>query len=240
MKNKSVEILDWGRIDFKTAWDRQTVLFQSIIDCKLENRKLAETDGEIKPTKNYLIICEHNNVFTLGKSGDINNLLINKQALSNKNIAYYPINRGGDITYHGPGQLTIYPILDLDNFFTDIHKYLRYLEACVIEVLQHYNVKAGRIEGLTGVWLDINKAHLARKICAFGIKASRWVTMHGLAFNVNTEIEYYNYIIPCGINDKQVTSLHKETAEQIDIEIVKHQFINAFSNIFEADIVFNI
>lgn len=235
MKNKRVEILDWGSIDYKIAWDKQTVLFQSIIDDKLKNRKL--TAEEAKPTNNYLIICEHNNVFTLGKSGDTKHLLISEQILNDKNIAYYPINRGGDITYHGPGQLTIYPILDLDNFFTDIHKYLRFLEACVIEVLQLYNIKAGRIEGLTGVWLDIDKAHLARKICAFGIKASRWVTMHGLAFNINANIDYYNYIIPCGINNKQVTSLHKETTEKIDIEKVKHQFISAFSNIFEADIV---
>lgn len=234
MENKNVKVLDWGRIDYKTAWDKQTVLFQSVIDTKLENRKLGEKQA--KPTENYLIICEHNSVFTLGKSGDEKHLLISENELEEKKISYFPINRGGDITYHGPGQLTIYPILDLDNFFTDIHQYLRYLEACVIEVLQLYNINAGRIDGLTGVWLDANKPDLARKICAFGIKASRWVTMHGLALNVNTDISYYNYIIPCGISDKKVTSLNEEINKNIDIEIIKHQFIDAFANIFEAKI----
>jgi len=234
LENKNVKVLDWGRIDYKTAWDKQTVLFQSVIDTKLENRKLGEKQA--KPTENYLIICEHNSVFTLGKSGDEKHLLISENELEEKKISYFPINRGGDITYHGPGQLTIYPILDLDNFFTDIHQYLRYLEACVIEVLQLYNINAGRIDGLTGVWLDANKPDLARKICAFGIKASRWVTMHGLALNVNTDISYYNYIIPCGISDKKVTSLNEEINKNIDIEIIKHQFIDAFANIFEAKI----
>lgn len=232
MKNKIVQVLDWGIIDYKTAWDKQTAIFQSIIDTKLTNRKVGKQQAVA--SSNFLIICEHNNVFTLGKSGDEKHLLISKDELNTKDISYYPINRGGDITYHGPGQLTIYPILDLDNFFTDIHKYLRYLETCVIQVLKLYKIEAGRIEGLTGVWLDADEPGLARKICAFGIKASRWVTMHGLAFNINTDINYYNYIIPCGINDKKVTSLNKEINKMVDIEIVKNQFIDAFANIFEA------
>lgn len=236
MKNKTVKVLDWGCIDFKTAWDKQTAIFQSIIDTKIENRKTETADA--KKTKNYLIICEHNNVYTIGKSGDVKHLLISENQLKEKEVAYYPINRGGDITYHGPGQLTIYPILDLDNFFTDIHKYLRYLEACIIEVLEQYSIKAGRITGLTGVWLDAESPALARKICAFGIKASRWVTMHGLAFNINTDMSYFDYIVPCGINDKKVTSLSEETKQTIDIEIIKRQFIDAFSKIFEANTIF--
>jgi len=236
LKNKTVKVLDWGCIDFKAAWDKQTAIFQSIIDTKIENRKTETADA--KKTKNYLIICEHNNVYTIGKSGDVKHLLISENQLKEKEVAYYPINRGGDITYHGPGQLTIYPILDLDNFFTDIHKYLRYLEACIIEVLEQYNIKAGRITGLTGVWLDAESPAFARKICAFGIKASRWVTMHGLAFNINTDMSYFDYIVPCGINDKKVTSLSEETKQTIDIEIIKRQFIDAFSKIFEANTIF--
>lgn len=232
MKNKTVKVIDWGQIDYKTAWEKQTNIFQKIIDIKVRNRKVS--DSEKMPTPNYLIICEHNNVFTLGKSGNVNHLLISEEQLKLEEIAYYPINRGGDITYHGPGQLTIYPILDLDNFFTDIHRYLRFLETCVIDVLSLYNIKAGRIEGLTGVWLDVDKPHKARKICAFGIKASRWVTMHGLAFNINTDINYYNYIIPCGINDKKVTSLQKELNQKKDMETVKLQFANAFEDVFDA------
>jgi len=235
LKNKQVKLLDWGHIDFKTAWDKQTVLFNSIIDEKLKNRKIDENQKKL--TKNYLIICQHNHVFTIGKSGDEKHLLINTQQLNNNNIQYYPINRGGDITYHGPGQLTIYPVLDLNNFFTDIHRYLRFLEECVIKVLEFYNLNAQRIEGLTGVWLDANKPNTARKICAFGIKASRWVTMHGLAFNVNTDIKYYNYIVPCGISDKKVTSLHIEKKQVIDIEKVKQQFTTVFKNVFEATII---
>lgn len=181
-----------GLIDYKEAWDYQEKLFRSTVEQKIKLRNEESKD----PTKNYLLFCEHPHVYTLGKSGDKNNLLLNEDTLEQNDAKYYEINRGGDITYHGPGQLVVYPIFDLDHFFSDIHKYLRYLEESVIQTLAHYGVDAGRVDGLTGVWIDGNKS-TARKICAIGVKSSRWVTMHGIGFNVCSDLSYFSHIIPC-------------------------------------------
>ena len=224
---------DLGLTDYKEAWDYQTELFDDIIKTKIENRKQPENT---KKTPNYLIFCEHPHVYTLGKSGDQEHLLMNEAQLANNKITYYKINRGGDITYHGPGQIVGYPIFDLDHFFTDIHKYLRYIEEAVMLTLEEYNIKSGRIDGLTGVWLDIDNPIKARKICALGVKCSRWVTMHGFAFNVNTDLSLFNNIVPCGIQDKAVTSLAKELGREVDIEEVKNKLLINLSNIFDFDI----
>lgn len=205
--NKKTKLIDLGLIDYKEAWDYQTSVFEEILSVKTLNRTLQ---GQEKPTANFLLFCEHPHVFTLGKSGDENNLLVKKTDLHTIQASYYHINRGGDITYHGPGQIVGYPVIDLENFFTDIHKYLRLLEEAVIQTLKEYNVEAGRIPGLTGVWIDPGHEKKSRKICALGVKTSRWVTMHGFAFNINSDLRYFDYIIPCGINDRAVTSLEKE------------------------------
>lgn len=216
-QNKKVEFIDLGLIDYKEGWDYQVYLFEKNLAIKTENR-----NSEIqKPTDNYLVLCEHPHVFTLGKSGDIKNLLVNEDDLASLNASYYHINRGGDITYHGPGQIVGYPILDLENFFTDIHKYMRLLEESVIQTLLEFGVQAGRIAGLTGVWIDVEKENKARKICAIGVKTSRWVTMHGFALNINSDLQYFNHIVPCGIQDKAVTSLEKELGTKQDMEVVK-------------------
>lgn len=217
--NKKTKYIDLGLMDYQQAWDYQTNLFQSIVDVKVQNRSISI--NEQLPTNNYLLFCEHPHVFTLGKSGDEKNLLVKKEDLHNIEATYYHINRGGDITYHGPGQIVVYPILDLENFFTDIHQYMRLLEESVIQTLAQFDIQAGRIKGLTGVWIDYDNEKSARKICALGVKTSRWVTMHGLAFNVNTLLEYFNYIVPCGIQDKAVTSLEKELKSQPDFQQVK-------------------
>ena len=210
-----------GLVDYRQAWDYQERLFRGIIDQKLANRQLPV--AEQQPTPNYLLFCQHPHVYTLGKSGSEHNLLLDEQGLQARQAAYYKINRGGDITYHGPGQLVVYPILDLDNFFTDIHKYLRLLEEAVILTLAHYGLDAGRIERLTGVWLDYEQQQNPRKICAMGVRSSRWVTMHGLALNVNTNLDYFNNIIPCGIDDKAVTSMQKELDRELDLnEVAAH------------------
>src|SRR4051812_16748125 len=195
-------------MDYKACWDYQEKLFNEIVQQKILNRDLPE-EKRI-PTKNYLLFVEHPHVYTLGKSGDEKNLLVNEKQLQEKSATYYKINRGGDITYHGPGQLVVYPILDLDNFFTDIHKYLRLLEEAVIATLAEYGVRGERSKGETGVWLDAADVYKARKICAMGVRCSRWVTMHGLALNVNTDLSYFGNIVPCGIVGKQVTSLQAE------------------------------
>ena len=200
--NKNVDFIDLGLIDYKKCWDYQEVLFAKILKTKSLNRNSEE---QLK-TENYFIFCEHPNVYTLGKSGDEKNLLVSKQDLLKKNADFYKINRGGDITFHGPGQIVGYPIFDLDNFFTDIHKYLRLLEEAVILTLNEYGVFCGRSRGETGVWVDAGKKN-ARKICALGVRTSRWVTMHGFALNVNTDLDYFNNIIPCGISNKKVTSI---------------------------------
>ena len=230
---KVVKQINLGLIDYKKAWDYQEKLFEGIVQTKIDNRK---SNSAPNPTSNYLIFCEHPNVYTLGKSGNEQNLLINTQQLEEKNASFYKINRGGDITYHGPGQIVAYPILDLDNFFTDIHKYLRFLEETIIRTLAEYNIVATRSENETGVWLDADKPLVARKICAMGVKASRWVTMHGLAFNINVDLDYFNNIIPCGIQNKKVTSLEKELGKKIDIEEVKVKMAKHFSDLFECEI----
>ncbi len=220
---------DLGEMDYKAVWDYQERLFKQTVDQKIINRKNPEA---AQLTRNYLLFCEHPHVFTLGKSGDEKNLLLDSNGLRKYAASYYPINRGGDITYHGPGQIVGYPILDLDHFFTDIHRYLGYLEEAVILTLRDYGIKSERLKGLTGVWLDADDPQKARKICALGVKCSRWVTMHGFAFNVNTNLDYFGHIIPCGIDDKAVTSMEKELGEKQDSEAVKKILKQHLSNIF--------
>ncbi len=236
--NKKTSYIDLGLIDYQQAWDYQEKVFKAVVDQKITNRKLPE-ESQIA-TKNYLIFCSHPHVYTLGKSGKPENLLLDEAGLKEKDAQYYKINRGGDITYHGPGQIVGYPILDLDNFFTDIHKYLRFLEEAIILTLQQYEVKAGRIDGLTGVWVDFQEEKTARKICALGVKSSRWVTMHGFAFNVNVDLDYFNNIVPCGIDDKAVTSLEAELGYPPDIEEVKLNVKNHLSQLFEMELINNL
>ncbi len=231
MINKEIIVEDLGLIDYQEAWDYQEKLLADTVAQKISNRKAPET---AKPTANYLLFCQHPHVYTLGKSGSQNNLLINEATLQQKGASFYKINRGGDITYHGPGQLVSYPILDLDNFFTDIHKYLRFLEEAVILTLAEYRIKAGRIEGLTGVWLDYEAQTNPRKICALGVKCSRWVTMHGLALNVNTDLSYFNNIVPCGITDKAVTSMQQELGHEVPLPEVEQKLIKHLAQLFEA------
>ena len=233
--NKIVKFENLGLIDYKEAWDYQEKLFDRITNTKLGNRD-KEHDEQIE-TDNYLLFCQHPHVYTLGKSGDEANLLLDETGLKDKKAAFYHINRGGDITYHGPGQLVGYPILDLDNFFTDIHKYLRYLEEAIILTLAEYGVKAGRIEGLTGVWIDHVEKKNPRKICALGVKSSRWVTMHGFAFNINTDLDYFNSIIPCGINDKAVTSLSNELGHAVDLSQVEKIVLNHMKTLFGMELI---
>ena len=222
-------------MDYKACWDYQEKLFNETVNLKISNRYLPE-EKQI-PTKNYLLFVEHPHVYTLGKSGDEKNLLLNEKQLLDKHANYYKINRGGDITYHGPGQLVAYPILDLDNFFTDIHKYLRLLEETIILTLKEYGVESGRSKGETGVWLDAEDKFKARKICAMGVRCSRWVTMHGWGFNVNSELNYFDNIIPCGINDKAVTSLNKELGRNVDMAEIKEKLKKNFSKLFEAEFI---
>ena len=222
-------------MDYKACWDYQELLFNQTIQQKILNRNLPITENVV--TKNYLLFVEHPNVFTLGKSGNEKNLLLTKAQLSEKKTDYYKINRGGDITYHGPGQIVAYPILDLDHFFTDIHKYLRLLEETIILTLKEYGLESGRIKGETGVWIDADNILKARKICAMGVRCSRWVTMHGWGFNVNSDLNYFNNIIPCGIKDKEVTSLNKELGRQIDVIEIKEKLKCNFLKLFEADFV---
>ena len=204
-----------GLIDYKEAWDFQEEIFQNTISEKIRIRNGENDLG----TKNYLLFCQHPHVFTLGKSGSEDNLLLNESGLADNNANFYKINRGGDITYHGPGQLVAYPIFDLDHFFSDIHKYLRFLEQAVIDTLLEYNIVSDRVEGLTGVWIEGDTPR-ARKICALGVKSSRWVTMHGIGFNINSDLSYFSHIIPCGIDDKAVTSMQKELGRELDFEEV--------------------
>lgn len=230
-----VKLIDLGLIDYKEAWDYQEKLFEEVVQIKSNNRKLPSES--ISPTPNFLLFCEHPNVYTLGNSGDKQHLLINEQQLEEKNATFYKINRGGDITYHGPGQIVGYPILDLDNFFTDIHKYLRFLEEIVIRTLLEYGIESSRSKGETGVWIDVENPLKARKICAMGVRASRWVTMHGFALNVNVDLGYFNNIIPCGIVDKAVTSMDKELGKKIDEEEVKQKLKKHFTALFECELV---
>jgi lipoyl(octanoyl) transferase len=241
MKNKRVIVQDWGLIDYQQAWDKQGVLFDATVKLKTEIRNrqavlAGETDEEETATPNYLVFCEHPHVYTLGKSGKPEHLLLDEQGLKDKHATYYAINRGGDITYHGPGQIVCYPILDLDNFFTDIHLYLRTLEEAIILTLADYGLTAGRYPGYTGVWFDADNDN-ARKICAMGVRCSRWVTMHGLAFNINTDLGYFKNIIPCGIDDKAVTSMDKELGRPVDINEVKKILMRHISVLFNMEIV---
>lgn len=229
--NKVVKVTDLGTKDFKETWDLQEELFQGILDTKIKNRR----ENSQLETPNYFLFVEHPHVYTLGKSGNLENLLLNEIQLKAKNASFYKINRGGDITYHGPGQIVGYPILDLDNFFTDIHKYLRFLEEVIILTLEEYGLNAERSPGETGVWLGVGTP-FARKICAMGVRASRWVTMHGFALNVNADLGYFDNIIPCGIKGKAVTSLNVELGlPEVDEALVKEKLLKHFSSLFEAE-----
>jgi lipoyl(octanoyl) transferase len=211
----TVHFVDLGLIDYKKAWEEQERLFNTTIQEKIQIRNGESTII----TKNYLLFCEHPHVYTLGKSGSEANLLLDDEGLKDNDATYYKINRGGDITYHGPGQLVAYPIFDLDQFFTDIHKYMRFLEEAVIQTLNEFGIVGGRVEGLTGVWIDCDSPH-PRKICAMGVKSSRWVTMHGIGFNVNSDLSYFSHIIPCGIDDKAVTSMQRELGYALNMDEV--------------------
>jgi lipoyl(octanoyl) transferase len=230
--NKKVAVQDLGLKDYKEAWDYQESLFKDIVDIKIANRR--ENAG--LETPNHFLFVEHPHVYTLGKSGDDTNLLLSEKQLEAKGATFYRINRGGDITYHGPGQIVGYPILDLENFFTDIHKYLRLLEEVIILTISEYGLTGTRSEGETGVWLDVGTP-FARKICAMGVRASRWVTMHGFALNVNADLGYFDNIIPCGIRGKAVTSLNVELGiAQVDMEDVRQKILEHFKEIFAAEL----
>jgi lipoyl(octanoyl) transferase len=235
IQNKETKFIDLGIIDYQEAWDYQTDLYNQTLAIKAQNRRLPATEHHLTP--NYLIFCEHPHVYTLGKSGDEHNLLVKREDLHTIQASYYHTNRGGDITYHGPGQIVVYPVLDLENFFTDIHQYMRVLEEAVILTLKEFNVEAERIKGLTGVWLDANDKSKARKICALGVKMSRWVSLHGLAFNVNVNTDYFKHIVPCGIADKAVTSLEKELGEGQNMEVVKQILKEKLASLFEMTLV---
>lgn len=231
--NKTVKLQDLGLKDFKETWDYQEILFKAILDTKIKNRR--EDAG--LATDNHFLFVEHPHVYTLGKSGDLSNLLLSEEQLAEKGATFYKINRGGDITYHGPGQIVGYPILDLDNFFTDIHKYLRFLEEIIILTLAEYGLKTERSPGETGVWIDVGTP-FARKICAMGVRASRWVTMHGFALNVNADLGYFDNIIPCGIRGKAVTSLNNELGlDKVNEEEVKSKILKHFKVLFEANFI---
>ncbi|WP_192822893.1 lipoyl(octanoyl) transferase LipB [Rufibacter sp. LB8] len=232
--NKHIQLENLGLVDYQQAWNYQEQLLKDVLAVKSANRDLPEAERQLTP--NYLLLCQHPHVYTLGKSGHPEHLLLNEQELAQKEATFYKINRGGDITYHGPGQLVAYPILDLENFFTDIHKYLRLLEEAVILTLADYGLHAGRIDGLTGVWLDFEEQRNPRKICAMGVKCSRWVTMHGLALNVNTDLGYFGHIVPCGITDKAVTSMQMELGQAVSIPAVEERLVAHLGSLFAAQI----
>lgn len=232
MKNKKITVADWGLLSYSEAWQRQEEYFSQIIDRKKENRKQEVSF----PTPNYLFWVEHPPVFTIGKSGKMEHLLLQENELKTKGITFYKTNRGGDITFHGPGQIVGYPLLDLDNFFTDIHQYLRFLEEAIIKTLADYGIEGARSDGETGVWLDLDTP-FARKICAMGVRASRWVTMHGFALNVNTDLSYFDYIVPCGIQGKGLSSMAQELKKEVNEQEVKDKILFHFSKIFEAEMI---
>jgi len=234
MSKPVVSFRDLGLAPYKETWDFQEELFERNVQRKLQNRLEGKADGE--GTEDVLLFVEHPHVYTLGKSGDAFHLLVSEEKLKEIGATYYPINRGGDITYHGPGQIVGYPLLDLEHFFTDIHKYMRYLEEAIIRTIAHYGIVGGRIDGLTGVWLDIDDPKKARKIAALGVKCSRWLTMHGFAFNVNTDLNYFNHIVPCGITDKKVTSLSSELRREMDMDEVKRFLLQELADVFQFEI----
>jgi lipoyl(octanoyl) transferase len=229
---KQIQLLDLGIKDYKETWEYQEELFKRIVDLKILNRNSTAPI----PTPNFFLYVTHTHVYTLGKSGDVSNLLLSEKQLIDKGATFYKINRGGDITYHGPGQIVGYPILDLENFFTDIHKYLRFLEEAIILTLAEYGLKTERSPGETGVWFDVGTP-FARKICAMGVRASRWVTMHGFALNVNADLGYFDNIIPCGIRGKAVTSMHVELGREVNEEEVKEKILKHFSVLFESSFI---
>tara|TARA_B100001778_G_scaffold154822_1_gene127189 strand:+ start:236 stop:943 length:708 start_codon:yes stop_codon:yes gene_type:complete len=231
MKNNRVVVKDLGVLSYEDSWEHQKTIFDNIISQKIKNRTLKKKNK----TDNYLLIVEHKPIFTIGKSGDTSNLLLDTKQLKSKNIEFKKINRGGDITFHGSGQVVGYPILDLDNFFTDIGQYLRTLEEVIISSIGFFGLKGYRINGETGVWVK-DKLNSDKKICAFGIKASRWVTMHGFALNVNTDLKYFDYIVPCGISDKGVTSLEETLNKKITTKMVKQKIYENFARLFNAEL----
>jgi lipoyl(octanoyl) transferase len=233
--NKKTSFKNLRQKDYKDSWDYQVELFEKILSVKKLNRDLPPDQQQ--PTDNYLLFVEHPHVYTLGKSGDENHLLIRNEDLYKIDASFYHINRGGDITYHGPGQIVGYPIIDLENFFTDIHKYMRLLEESIILTLADYEISAGRIEGLTGVWIDFENKMKARKVCALGVKTSRWVTMHGFALNVNTDLKYFDHIVPCGIKDKDVTSLSRELGYELELDEVAEKIKNNMATLFEMELI---
>jgi len=231
MKNNRIVVKDLGVLSYEDSWEHQKTIFDNIISQKIKNRTLKKKNK----TDNYLLIVEHKPIFTIGKSGDTSNLLLDTKQLKSKNIEFKKINRGGDITFHGSGQVVGYPILDLDNFFTDIGQYLRTLEEVIISAIGFFGLKGYRINGETGVWVK-DKLNSDKKICAFGIKASRWVTMHGFALNVNTDLKYFDYIVPCGISDKGVTSLEETLNKKITTKMVKQKIYENFARLFNAEL----
>ena len=233
---KPVIYKDLGRISYLEAWDLQTTLFQELIERKMHNRKCAAED--IKPQQHYLLFCEHPHVYTLGRNGKEDHLLLDEAGLAAASASFHKINRGGDITYHGFGQLVGYPILDLDEFFTDIGRYIRFLEEIIIRLLADYGLKGERIKGLSGVWLGVGSSNV-RKICAVGVHLSRWTTMHGFALNVNPDLDYFKHIVPCGIDDKSVTSLNEELNQTIPLQTIKVQLKQHFKDLFEVHYIEN-
>lgn len=236
-QNRQIHVRRLGLVEYVPTWDLQEQLLADTLAIKARNRAAQEADQPLEPTPNYLLLCEHPHVYTLGKSGKPEHLLLDETGLAAHAATFHRINRGGDITYHGPGQLVGYPILDLDNFFTDIHRYLRVLEEAVILTLADYNLHAGRIDGLTGVWLDFEEgATNPRKICALGVKCSRWVTMHGFALNVNTDLSYFGHIVPCGITDKAVTSLQQELGQVVPVTEVQERLLLHLAGLLGAEL----
>jgi len=229
-----IALYDLGLINYKNSWDIQEQLFNESVQLKTINRDLPEAQRTIVP--HHFILCQHPPVVTLGKSGDENNLLLSEDFLKLQGIEFFRINRGGDITLHNPGQLVGYPILDLDRFFTDIHKYLRLLEEVIIQTLAEYNIEGKRYEGFTGVWLEPENPKTARKICAMGVRTSRWITMHGFALNINNDTKMFDVIVPCGIKGKQVTSISKELNREVSVEDIKPKLLKNFELLFEATI----
>ncbi len=234
--NKQIIYEDWGLLEYGTAWKRQEAVMQQGLAVKAT--KFNDSASAVEDTiSNYLFTCSHPNVYTLGKSGFMENLLVNDERMKALDVSFYKTNRGGDITYHGPGQLVAYPILDLEQFYTDLGRYMRSLEEVVIRTIAEYGIEGGRFPGATGVWIEPDVPGYARKICAMGVRCSRWITMHGLALNMNTQLDYFNYIVPCGITDKGVTSIEKELGHHVDEAEITRHFLKHFGEIFEAELL---